>query len=179
MSAADPDTDTSWLTPDDLEVVRGRVPIVYVDAVPVRLDELGRVTHVGLLLRMQADGTISRAVVSGRVLFGETVRRALARHLAKDLGPAARPQLPVSPTPFTIVEYFPDPTVSGFHDPRQHAVSLAYVVPILGECLPSSDFLDVAWVTPEEAVSPAVRSEMTSGHDRLIRLALAHAGRLL
>ena len=51
------------------------------------------------------------------------------RHLEKDLGPLALPRLPADPTPFTIVEYFPDPDRSGFHDPRHHAVSLAYVVP--------------------------------------------------
>jgi hypothetical protein len=68
--------------------------------------------------------------------------------------------------------------VSGFHDPRQHAVSLAFVVPVDGDGAPSQEALDLAWVTPEEAVSPEVRREMTSGHDRLVRLALAHAGRL-
>jgi ADP-ribose pyrophosphatase YjhB (NUDIX family) len=126
------ETDTSWLAPEDLELVRGRVPMVYVDAVPVRVDGAGQVSHVGLLLRAMADGTISRAVVSGRILYGETVRQALLRHIAKDLGPVCRPQLPPQPAPFTVVEYFPDPTVSGFHDPRQHAVSLAFLVPIGG-----------------------------------------------
>jgi ADP-ribose pyrophosphatase YjhB (NUDIX family) len=172
------ETDTSWLAPEDLELVRGRVPMVYVDAVPVRVDGAGQVSHVGLLLRAMADGTISRAVVSGRILYGETVRRALLRHIAKDLGPVCRPQLPPQPAPFTVVEYFPDPTVSGFHDPRQHAVSLAFLVPIAGECAPSQSALDVAWVTPLEAVSTAVRAEMTGGHDRLVRLALGFAGAL-
>lgn len=174
----DLDTQNIWLAPEDLELARGRVPMVYVDAVPVRLDEAGSVTHVGLLLRAMADGTISRAVVSGRVLFGERVRDALVRHIDKDLGPLALPQVPPAPAPFTIVEYFPDPTVSGFHDPRQHAVSLAYVVPIDGDADPSEDALDVTWLTPSEAVSTEVRAEMTGGHDRLVRLALAHTGSL-
>jgi len=172
------DTDTRWLSPEDLEVVRGRVPIVYVDAVPVRIDAAGRVVHVGLLLRAMADGTISRAVVSGRILYGETVRQALLRHLAKDLGPMCRPQLPPQPAPFTVVEYLPKQTMTGFHDPRQHAVSLAFLVPIAGECAPSQSALDVAWVTPTEAVSTEVRAEMTGGHDRLVRLALGFAGSL-
>jgi ADP-ribose pyrophosphatase YjhB (NUDIX family) len=172
------DTETRWLSPEELELVRGRVPLVYVDAVPVRVDRAGQVVHVGLLLRAMADGTISRAVVSGRVLYGETVREALLRHLAKDLGPVCRPQLPPQPAPFTVVEYFPDPSVTGFHDPRQHAVSLAFVVPIGGECAPSQAALDVAWVTPVEAVSAEVRAEMTGGHDRLVRLALGFAGAL-
>ena len=170
------DTSVGWLSTDDLELARDRVPMVYVDGVPVRVDETGEVTEIGLLLRPVADGTVSRAFVTGRVLYGERIRHALLRHLEKDLGPFALPRLPAAPTPFTVAEYFPDPTVSGFHDPRQHAVSLAYVVPIDGECQPSQEALDLAWVTPAEAASVEVRAEMTGGHDRLLRLALAYMG---
>ncbi len=171
-------TDTSWLSPSDMELVRARMPIVYVDAVPVRVDAAGNVTQVGMLLRVAPDGSISRMVVSGRILFGERVRDALVRHCEKDLGPMALPRIPVSPSPFTVVEYFPDPARSGFYDPRQHAVSLAFVVPVDGDCQPTQQALDLAWFSPAEAVSPAVRQQMTSGHDRLIRLALAHVDQL-
>jgi ADP-ribose pyrophosphatase YjhB (NUDIX family) len=172
------DTKTGWLSKDQLENIRANVPLVYVDAVPVRVDDLGHVTSVGMLLRQAADGTISRMVVSGRVLYGERIREALLRHLEKDLGPVALPQIPSNPAPFTVVEYFPDPDVSGFHDPRHHAVSLAFVVPVSGDCQPTQEALDLAWYPPEQAVSEAVRREMTGGHDRLIRLALAHVGQL-
>jgi ADP-ribose pyrophosphatase YjhB (NUDIX family) len=167
---------SGWLSPNQLEEARERLPIVYVDAVPVRLDETGRVEAIGLLLRAMADGTISRAVVTGRILYGETVRGALLRHLAKDLGPLAQPQLPPNPSPFTVIEYFPDPTVTGFVDPRQHAVSLAYIVPVLGECFPAPETLEFTWVTPQEAASPEVSREMTGGQDRLVRMALAATG---
>jgi ADP-ribose pyrophosphatase YjhB (NUDIX family) len=172
------DTRTGWLSDDQLDNIRANVPLVYVDAVPVRVDDLGQVTHVGMLLRQAADGTISRMVVSGRVLYGERVRDALLRHLEKDLGPVALPRIPAEVAPFTVVEYFPDPDVSGFHDPRHHAVSLAFVVPVSGDCQPTQEALDLAWYPPEQAVSEAVRREMTGGHDRLIRLALAHVGQL-
>ena len=172
------ETANAWLSNEDLETVRGRVPMVYVDAVPVRVDELGEVTHIGLLLRAMPDGTVSRALVTGRIHFGERIRAALLRHLEKDLGPMAMPRIPANPTPFTVAEYFPDPSVSGYHDPRQHAVSLAYVVPIAGDPEPSEDSLDLTWVTPGEAASPEVREEMTGGHDRLLRLALAHVCQL-
>jgi hypothetical protein len=171
-------TSTNWLSDQDLELVRANVPIVYVDAVPVRVDSLGNVTEVGMLLRVAADGTISRMIVTGRVLFGERVREALMRHCEKDLGPMAFPRVPPNPTPFTVVEYFPDPDRSGFYDPRHHAVSLAYVVPVEGECEPTQEALDLTWFSPEEAVGAEVREQMTSGHDRLIRLALAHVGKL-
>ena len=172
------DTKTGWLDRDTLENIRANVPLVYVDAVPVRVDELGVVTHVGLLLRQAADGTISRMVVSGRVLFGERVREALVRHLEKDLGPVALPRIPPEVAPFTVVEYFPDPEVSGFHDPRHHAVSLAFVVPVWGDCQPTQEALDLGWYTPTEIMSDQVRREMTGGQDRLLRLALAHVGLL-
>ena len=172
------ETAHSWLSQDELDGVRDRVPMVYVDAVPVRVDHLGRVDRVGLLLRSRPDGSISRALVSGRVLYGETLRDALWRHLAKDLGPEAAPQLPPAPAPFTVVEYFPSPSPSGFVDARQHAVALAYLVPVEGECTPPEDALNLAWLAPSEVLSPGVMGEMSGGQDRVVRLALAHSGQL-
>jgi hypothetical protein len=151
---------------------------VYVEAIPVRVDGRGQVTSIGLLLRQAADGTISRLIVSGRVLHGERVRDALLRHCEKDLGPLAMPRIPASPAPFTIAEYFPDAGISGFHDPRQHAVSLVYIVPVDGECEPTQEALDLAWFSPAEVVSPTVIGQMTGGQDRLLRLALAHVAQL-
>jgi ADP-ribose pyrophosphatase YjhB (NUDIX family) len=171
-------TAAAWLSEGDLADVRDRVPMVYVEAVPVRTDHLGSVERVGLLLRARADQTISRAIVSGRVQHGETVREALWRHLTKDLGPESDPQLPASPVPFTVAEYFPDPRRSGFHDPRQHAVALVFLIPVMGECQPAHDALEFTWMTCQEALSAQVAAEMTGGHDRLVRLALAYAQRL-
>lgn len=177
MSDADTlSTQHSWLNDEDLSWVRRRVPTVYVEAVPVRTNHLGTVTRVGLLLRPRPDGSMARAIVSGRVLHGETIRDALWRHLTKDLGPDAEPLVPQSPSPFTVAEYFPDGGRTGFSDPRQHAVSLVYLVPVQGECAPSQDTLDFSWMTVEDATSPLVATEMSGGQDRLIRMAMAHAG---
>lgn len=176
---AQTETAHGWLRAEDMAGVRERVPIVYVEAVPVRVDHLGRVERVGLLLRQRPDGTISRALVSGRVLYGETIREALWRNLSKDLGPESLPELPPQPSPFTVAEYFPDDGLrSGYTDPRQHAVSLAFVVPVAGECAPAQDTLDLAWLSPAEALSAAVAAEMSGGQDRLVRLGLAFAGLL-
>ncbi|NNC81471.1 MAG: NUDIX hydrolase family protein [Acidimicrobiales bacterium] len=171
------ETQNNWLSEDDLATARSRLPIVYVDAVPVRVDDLGTISHVGLLLRATADGSINREIVSGRVLYGERVRDALVRHLEKDLGPIALPRVPPSPQPFTVVEYFPNADISGFHDPRQHAVSLAYIVPVEGDCIPSHEALDLVWLRPDEVVTPTVAAEMSPGHGKVVRHALAHAGR--
>ncbi len=174
----DVDARAGWLSREDLESARERLPILYVDAVPVMVNSVGAVTHIGLLLRAMPDGSISRAIVSGRVQYGERIRDAIVRHLEKDLGNLSLPRLGASIQPFAINEYFPDATVTGFHDPRQHAVALAFVVPCHGECVPSQGALEFTWLTPEECASEAVRAEMTGGQDRVVMAALAHVGLL-
>ncbi|MGI6878911.1 NUDIX hydrolase family protein [Microbacterium sp. gxy059] len=168
----------AWLTEIELAEARRRLPMLYVEAVPVRTDGTGQVTQVGILLRSTSVGELVRTIVSGRVRHGETVRDALYRHLENDLGPMAFPQVPPSPAPFTVAEYFPLPGVTAFHDDRQHAVSLAYVVPVTGTCEPRQDALEVTWMTPEEAASDAVADEMEGGRGTLVRMALASVGAL-
>ena len=169
-------TDAGWLSRDEMDAARERLPILYVDVVPVRVDVHGTVTSVGLLLRAGEDGQIKRALVSGRVLYHERIRAALLRHIEKDLGPLALPRIPPAPQPFTVAEYFPTPGVTPFHDPRQHAVSLAYVVPVEGDCAPQQDALELAWLSPLEARDPAVLAELMHGQSTLLLQALSHLG---
>jgi ADP-ribose pyrophosphatase YjhB (NUDIX family) len=169
-------TDTGWLAPEEMDAARERLPILYVDVVPVRVDDQGAVTAVGLLLRAGGDGQIKRALVSGRVLYHERIRAALLRHVEKDLGPLALPRIPPAPQPFTVAEYFPTPGVTPFHDPRQHAVSLAYVVPVEGDCAPQQDALELTWFSPLEARDPVVLAEFENGQSTLLLQALAHLG---
>jgi ADP-ribose pyrophosphatase YjhB (NUDIX family) len=176
MTQIVPEAESSWLAREELEAARERLPILYVDAIPVRVDGQGTVTAVGLLLRVTGEGKITRALVSGRVLYHERVRSALIRHLEKDLGPLALPRVPVSPQPFTIAEYFPTPGVTPFHDPRQHAVSLAYVVPVEGDCAPQQDALELTWFSPAEARDERLLAEMTGGQGVLLQQGLAHVG---
>lgn len=168
----------AWLSEFELAEARRRLPMLYVEAIPVRTDGTGQVTELGILLRSTPLGEMTRTIVSGRVRFGETVRDALFRHIENDLGPMAFPLLPPQPVPFTVAEYFPIPGVSAFHDDRQHAVSLAYVVPVTGTCEPRQDALEVTWFSPEEAASDALSDEMEGGRGTLIRNALASLGLL-
>lgn len=178
MSEVSQDDISGWLPPDRLEWARRKLPMVYVDAVPIRVDGSGLLQTIGLLLRADRSGGLSRALVSGRVMYHERIRDALLRHLEKDLGPVCLPRLPVAPQPFTVAEYFPTPGITPYHDPRQHAVSLAYLVPVDGDCQPQHNALDLAWLTPEEVLDRTVQEEMVPGHALLVRTALAFAGRL-
>src|ERR1700712_4142825 len=104
MTVRTPDPNPGWLSDQELDEIRRRLPLLYVEAVPVRVDGLGQVTEVGILLRVSPQGSMTRTIVSGRVMYGETLRDALFRHLEKDLGPMAFPQLPTSPVPFSVAE---------------------------------------------------------------------------
>ncbi|MDR0482957.1 MAG: NUDIX hydrolase family protein [Cellulomonadaceae bacterium] len=176
-SVGEPTPESGWLSDEDLAEARGRLPMVYVDAVPVRVDASGDVVSVGLLLRMDSSG-FTRALVGGRVNYHERIRDALVRHIEKDLGPMALPQIPSSPQPFTVAEYFPTPGITPFHDVRQHAVSLAYVVPVAGDCHPSQTALDFDWITPEEACSDVVQAAFVNGQGTLVKQALHWCGRV-
>jgi hypothetical protein len=51
--------DAGWPSREEMDAARERLPIRYVDAVPVRVDDHGVVTAVGLLLRVGGDGQIT------------------------------------------------------------------------------------------------------------------------
>ena len=177
-SVRTPDPNPGWLSEIALDETRSRVPILYVEAVPVRIGALGEVERIGVLLRGSHTGELTRTLVSGRVFHGESVREALLRNLEKDLGPTAFPQLPASTVPFTVAEYFPLPGDTPLHDPRQHAVALAYIVPVSGECDPRQDALELTWLTPDEAASPEVLDDLEGGRGALLKQALAAVGLL-
>jgi ADP-ribose pyrophosphatase YjhB (NUDIX family) len=171
-----PAGNPGWLSDEELSFVRSRIPVVYVEAVPVRLDGLGRVIEVGLLLRGTPEGEMTRSFIAGRVRYGETLREALFRHLENDLGPMAFPQIPVTIAPTQVAEYFPMPGISAYVDARQHAVSLVYVVPVTGTCSPRQDALEVTWMAPQEALSKETQLELPHGKGTLLRQVLASIG---
>jgi hypothetical protein len=74
-----------------------------------------------------------------------------------------------------VAEYFPFPG-SKYQDPRQHAVSLVFVIPVTGTCEPRQDALEMTWMSTEEVSQPDVLAEMEGGRGSLVRAALASMG---
>ena len=166
-----------WLPSDEINRMRHEIPIPYVVVVPVRTDDLGRVAQIGSLLRVTDDGGIERTLIAGRVLYHESLREAVARNVAKDLGDIALPQLPISLQPFTVAEFFPTPGLSDYYDPRQHTIALCYVVPIAGDCTPQDETLDVEWVDPSGDMLDTFVGQMANGYGTIVRQALAWTGK--
>jgi hypothetical protein len=80
-------------------------------------------------------------------------------------------------TPCRSLNTFLSPDAK-YSDLRQHAVALVYVVPVTGTCDPRQDALEMTWMTPAEAVSESVLSELEGGRGSLLRAALASVGAL-
>ena len=176
MTQIVPQSGNSWLSREELDSARERLPILYVDAIPVRVDETGTVGFGGSAAARhrprpdqprarQRSGALSRA--------GAQCPDPAHREGPRPAGPAASARLPA---PFTVAEYFPTPGVTPFHDPRQHAVSLAFVVPVEGDREPSQDALELSWFSPDEARQETVLVEMAGGQGTLLKQALAHCG---
>ena len=54
----EPERPAGWLPSTDIARARTQLPLLYVDAIPVRVDESGDVVAVGLLLRVTPEGVI-------------------------------------------------------------------------------------------------------------------------
>jgi hypothetical protein len=60
--------------------------------------------------------------------------------------------------------------------PAPHAVSLAYVVPVEGDCAPQQDAPELTRFSPTEGRDPVVLAEFENGQSTLLLQALAHLG---
>ena len=172
-------SNPGWLSDIELAEARRRLPILYVEAIPVRTDGLGAVTEVGILLRATPLGEMTRTIVSGRVRYGETVRDALFRHLENDLGPMAFPLLPPAAGAVHRRGVLPDaravaPSTTTGSTPCRSRSSC----PVTGTCEPRQDALEVTWMPPAEAASDALAAEMEGGRGTLVRLGMASVGAL-
>ncbi|MFC0265284.1 DUF4916 domain-containing protein [Alloscardovia macacae] len=166
-----------WLDRQTIDDLRSKMPIPYIVVLPVHTDEYGRISHVGTLLTASdEDGTVSRTLIAGRVVVHETIREAIVRNIARDLGDVTLPHLPASLQPFTVAEFFPTPGVSPYFDARQHAIALCYMVDMVGECQPKDETLDVEWVRPEVALAPEFLAQLPNGFDRILVQGLNAAG---
>ncbi|MCI1983646.1 MAG: NUDIX hydrolase family protein [Bifidobacteriaceae bacterium] len=162
-----------WMSAASIDEIRSKVPIPYVEIVPVRVDDFGRITSIATLLRVAPSTEFNRTLVAGRVLLNESLREAIARNVAKDLGDMALPLIPLNLQPFKVAEFFQSPGLSEFHDARQHAIALCYIVPVAGDCKPQDDALDLEWVTPTK-MDEAFFATFADGHGLIVKDALAY-----
>jgi ADP-ribose pyrophosphatase YjhB (NUDIX family) len=110
-----------YLPGPEWDLVRKSVPILCVD---VLLSPAGDSRRVGLIRRDAPQGQ-GWCLVGGRVLRNEHLPVAVERHVAATLGPGVRVDRSTLELG-AVIEYFTEPGLGEFCDPRKHAVSMTY-----------------------------------------------------
>jgi ADP-ribose pyrophosphatase YjhB (NUDIX family) len=131
-----------FLSKEKWDFVRGHVPILCVDVLLSPASDPGQ---VGLIRRDAPDGK-GWCLVGGRVLRNEHLPAAVERHVGATLGPAVhvdRSTLGLG----AVIEYFTEPGLGEFCDPRKHAVSLTYsaACECAGEPDPQGEAYEFRW----------------------------------
>lgn len=137
-----------WIPQRDYDLILGRVPILCVDLIPLSEDSPPK---VGLIERDTYAGGKGWCLVGGAVLRDEPLTTAVIRHLKATLGHRIEVD-PDSLKLLAIVQYFTDPRIGRFHDPRKHAVSLTYTGRCCGDAQvqQNGEAHDFAWFSPGE-----------------------------
>lgn len=112
-----------WIPQVEYDLILARVPIVCVDLIPLSSDQPPR---IGLIERETYGGGRGWCLVGGAVLRNESLVEAVGRHVHATLGADVRVDQKTLRL-FDVIEYFTEPGLGEFYDPRKHAVSLTYV----------------------------------------------------
>lgn len=126
-----------WIPEEAYHFIRSRVPIACVD---VLLSPVEQPWRYGLIYRETYGGQHGWALVGGAVLKDEPLQAAVERHVAATLGE----KLEIHEETIVlgaVVEYFTNPDVGKFHDPRKHAIALTYTASCEGEPRPRGEAL--------------------------------------
>ncbi len=127
-----------WIPAPEYARILARVPIACVDLLPLSADAAPR---VGLIHRDTPTGP-GWCLVGGAVLRDEPLAAAVRRHLRATLGAGADLR---SLTYATTIEYFTEPGIGDFHDPRKHAIAHTYTGVCAGTPEPSGEAERFAW----------------------------------
>jgi ADP-ribose pyrophosphatase YjhB (NUDIX family) len=112
-----------WVPQAEYDLILARVPIVCVDLIALSSDQPPK---IGLIERETYGGGKGWCLVGGAVLRNESLIEAIGRHVHATLGADVRIDQQTLRF-FDVVEYFTEPGLGEFHDPRKHAVSLTFV----------------------------------------------------
>jgi ADP-ribose pyrophosphatase YjhB (NUDIX family) len=145
------EAESNWIPAADWARIQTQVPIACADVMPMRRTDAG--LEVGLILRDTPYGQ-GWCLVGGRILRNEPLRDAILRQLISTLGDEVQCNLDDHPQPEFVAEYFTDEREGELHDPRQHALGLAFAVTVAGLPIAQGEALEFRWF-PADALPPA------------------------
>jgi len=144
----------NWLSADDWKWVQDHMPIPCADVVPVRLGAGKTIAKIGLIYRDTPHQGMRWCMVGGRMWRNESLAEAAGRQLRETLGPGVRFEIDAERQPDFVVQYFTARRLIGYLDPRQHAITLAIVVPIDGEIAAMGEAASFKWFDPHALPPP-------------------------
>lgn len=160
MEAGSMGAGDRWIPEEEYKAIRGRVPIVCVDLLPIAD---GSKLQVGLIRRNTCGGQ-GWCLIGGAVLIDEPLTDAVARHLKVTLGSGVS-LAPWTLRMITVAEYFRQQRPAALHDPRKHAIALTYLGVCIGDPVPGGEASDFRWFAPDQLPSSA---EFGFGQDRIV-----------
>jgi ADP-ribose pyrophosphatase YjhB (NUDIX family) len=120
-----------------------------VDVLPVSLLADGRtIARIGLIHRETPHQGRRWCMVGGRLWRNESLVEAATRQIRETLGLAVQFAIAADRQPDHVVQYFTFDRSVGLLDPRQHAVTMVFVVPITGEVVPGGEAMAFQWFDP-------------------------------
>ena len=140
------------------------------DLLPVRLDERGRVSSIGLIVRRVPLRGPAWCLVGGRVRYSETLAEARTRQVATTLGSVIACTTLLGGQPATVAEYAPGGSPRFGWDPRKHATGITYLVELEGVPVPQGEVLDLRGFLPGSGLT---RSQVGFDQDQVIDSCLA------
>jgi ADP-ribose pyrophosphatase YjhB (NUDIX family) len=132
-----------WIPEEEYQLITSRVPIACVD---VLLSPNGDTKQIGLIHRTTYGGGHGWCLIGGAVLRNESLFDAVDRHVMATLGAnikVVRSTMRLG----AVIEYFSEPGLGNFHDPRKHAVALTYTAEceLSGTPEPIGEAIDFRW----------------------------------
>lgn len=137
-----------FVVPDVYRLIAALKPIVGVDIIPTRGQELQR--QIGIILRATGREAGKYGIVGGNIDKNESILEAIGRHLRKDLG--IRNFRLLSPQdenrPFWVQPYYHQESSTSEYpfDPGKHSVALNFLVEIDGQPQPWEEAGEFRWI---------------------------------
>ncbi len=163
---------SGWLDASDWKRAQETLPIACVDVVPVRLDRSEKIEQVGLIFRDTPHQGRRWCMVGGRLWRNELVAEAIRRQLFETLGTHIAFKIEPDPQPTYVSQYFPTAREVGSVDPRQHALTLNFIIPITGQPQAGGEAIEFRWFAPSQLPAP---DDFGFGQDRFVAACLCRA----
>ena len=140
---------SSWIPEAEYNQILAKVPIVCVDLLPLASIDSKNPGSIGLIFRETHDGKSGWCLIGGCIQRNEQLGVAVARHLKETLG-TNFVLSQVTLKQLEIIEYFTQPELGEFCDPRKHAIGITYSAECQGQPVAQGEAKEFRWFNRDQ-----------------------------